>query len=128
MSCEDRLSATWTSSTIAQVATLAGVTFRALRYYEELGLLAPTRDRSGARCFDRRQCDRAIIIAKLRRMDLSLADIRWILDEETNDEGRRRFLDRVLNDQLSQLRARYAEIQTMMDQLAEADPLSLSAA
>lgn len=61
-------------------------------------------------------------------MDLSLADIRWILDEETNDEGRRRFLDRVLNDQLSQLRARYAEIQTMMDQLAEADPLSLSAA
>jgi DNA-binding transcriptional MerR regulator len=123
-----RLYAVQTSSTIAQVATLAGVTFRALRYYEEVGLLSPGRDRSGTRLFDRRQCDKAIMIARLRRMDLSLADIRWFLDVETSDEGRRRFLDRALNEQLTRLRGKYAEVQSMVDQLASADLGSLSAA
>lgn len=123
-----RLYAVQTSSTIAQVATLAGVTFRALRYYEEVGLLSPTRDRSGARLFDRRQSDKALMIARLRRMDLSLADIRWFLDVETTDEGRRRFLDRALNEQLTRLRGKYAEVQSMVDQLASADLLPLSAA
>lgn len=128
MSCEKRLSSVRTSSTIAQVASLAGLTYRALRYYEEIGLLTPARDRSGARCFDRRQCDKAIMIARLRRMDLSLADIRWFLDATTTDEERRRFLDRILNDQLARLRGRYVEIQMMMDQFTMADPLPLSAA
>lgn len=123
-----RLYAVQTSSTIAQVATLAGVTFRALRYYEEVGLLSPTRDRSGTRLFDRRQSDKALMIARLRRMDLSLADIRWFLDVETTDEGRRRFLDRALNEQLTRLRGKYAEVQSMVDQLASADLVSLSAA
>lgn len=123
-----RLYAVQTSSTIAQVATLAGVTFRALRYYEEVGLLSPTRDRSGTRLFDRRQSDKALMIARLRRMDLSLADIRWFLDVETTDEGRRRFLDRALNEQLTRLRGKYAEVQLMVDQLASADLVSLSAA
>lgn len=128
MQSEKRPYAVQANSTIAQVAILAGVTFRALRYYEEVGLLAPSRDRSGTRLFDRRQCDKAIMIARLRRMDLSLADIRWFLDVETSDAGRRRFLDRALNEQLTRLRGKYAEVQSMVDQLASTDLVSLSAA
>lgn len=128
MSCGKRLPDVRTSSTIAQVASLSGLTYRALRYYEEIGLLAPARDRSGARCFDRRQCDRAIMIARLRRMELSLADIRCFLDGAMTDEERRAFLDRILIDQLARLRGRHAEIQMMMDQFTVSDPLYLPAA
>lgn len=128
ISSEKRLCAVRANSTIAHVAALAGVTFRALRYYEEVGLLSPTRDRAGARLFDRRQTDKAIMIARLRRLDLSLADIRWFLDVETTDEGRRQFLDCALKEQLKQLRGKYADVQSMLDQLASADPLPLSAA
>ena len=125
---EKRLYAVASHTTIAHVAALAGVTFRALRYYEEVGLLSPGRNRSGTRLFDRQQRDKAVMIAKLRRMDLSLADIRWFLDRETTDEGRRLFLDRTLNDQLLRLRAKYAEVQAMADQLRTADRQPLSAA
>lgn len=128
MASEKRLYAIQANATIAQVAALAGVTFRALRYYEEVGLLSPMRDRSGTRYFDRQQRDKAIMIARLRRMDLSLADIRRFLDGETTDEGRRQFLDRALNEQLTRLRGAYAEVQSMVNQLGAADLQPLSAA
>lgn len=114
-------------STIAEVAAVAGVTLRALRYYEEVGLLTPTRLAGGVRRFDPHQRDKAIMVASLRRMDLSIAHIRWVLDVETTDEGRRRFLDGLLNDQLARLRSKYNEIQAAMDRLAAGDPQALSA-
>lgn len=43
---------------IGEVARRAGVTERTLRYYEELGLLAPSRDAAGRRRYDSDSLDR----------------------------------------------------------------------
>ncbi len=66
---------------ISHLARLTSVTVRALRHYEDLGLLDPIRTRSGERRFPPDQCERASLIALLRRCDVALDEIRDILDD-----------------------------------------------
>jgi DNA-binding transcriptional MerR regulator len=78
---------------IGELARASGLTVRALRHYQELGLLAPggvdpvTRYRR----YGPEQLERARIIARLRRLGLSLARVRDYLD--ASDEDRRRLLE-----------------------------------
>jgi DNA-binding transcriptional MerR regulator len=54
---------------------------KALRLYDELGLLAPARvdESSGYRYYDASQLERARLVAVLRRLDMPLAEIKAIL-------------------------------------------------
>jgi DNA-binding transcriptional MerR regulator len=67
--------------TIGQAARLAGVTPKALRHYDRIGLLAPaTVDPStGYRFFRAEQVDRARLIRRLRELELPLEEIRRLL-------------------------------------------------
>jgi DNA-binding transcriptional MerR regulator len=55
---------------------------KALRLYDELGLLVPARvdDSSGYRFYDGAQLDRARLLAALRQLQMPLAEIKGILD------------------------------------------------
>ena len=64
---------------ITQLSREFGATPRALRYYEELGLLAPARQ-SLQRIYSYRDRARLQLILRGRRVGLSLVDIRAILD------------------------------------------------
>lgn len=61
--------------TIGEVTARTGLTHRTLRYYEELGLLAPGRDTSGRRRYDAASVARLYRIRLLRDLGTSLADI-----------------------------------------------------
>lgn len=61
--------------TIGEVATRTGLTQRTLRYYEELGLLAPGRDSGGRRRYDTTSIDRLYRIRLLRDLGSSLGDL-----------------------------------------------------
>ncbi len=71
-------------STIEQVATRTGLTKRALRYYEELGLLPPTgRTEGNYRRYSESDIQRLEQIKEMRELlGFSLTDIRNILDGE----------------------------------------------
>ncbi|MDZ7931985.1 MAG: MerR family transcriptional regulator [Rhodococcus sp. (in: high G+C Gram-positive bacteria)] len=60
---------------IGDVARRTGVTERTLRYYEELGLLAPDRDGGGRRRYDGGDLDRLYRIRLLRELGTPLADV-----------------------------------------------------
>lgn len=66
---------------ISRLSAMTGVTPRALRHYEEMGLIRPHRAAHGVRQFTPDQCKQASLIAQLRRCDLSLDDIREVLGE-----------------------------------------------
>jgi MerR family transcriptional regulator, repressor of the yfmOP operon len=70
--------------TIEQVAARTGLTKRTLRYYEEVGLLAPTdRTEGNYRRYSEADIQRLERIKKLRDLlGFSLADIRKLLDAE----------------------------------------------
>lgn len=104
------------SLTIQRLAALTGSTARALRHYEAIGLLSPSRTRGGTRLYSPVDCDRALEIARLRRLDLPLAIIQRSLCTEVTVEERARLIDRALENQLDRLKA---QIRLVGDALAE---------
>jgi DNA-binding transcriptional MerR regulator/uncharacterized glyoxalase superfamily protein PhnB len=61
--------------TIGEVAEQTGVTVRILRYYEELGLLAPHRDSGGRPRYDASTIDRLYRVRLLRELGTPVADV-----------------------------------------------------
>lgn len=60
---------------IGEVAARTGVTQRTLRYYEELGLLAPARDPGDRRRYDGATLDRLYRVRLLRELGTPVADV-----------------------------------------------------
>ncbi|KQW73167.1 hypothetical protein ASE17_09465 [Phenylobacterium sp. Root77] len=74
-----------TTFTITQLCREFGTTPRALRYYEEQGLLSPSRD-GQARIYTYRDRARLTLILRGKTVGLSLAEIRDILDLYERDD------------------------------------------
>jgi len=71
---------------IQQVAKLAGTTSRALRHYDELGLVPPARvGANGYRYYDERALVRLQRVLLLRELGLGLAQIAEVLARQTDE-------------------------------------------
>jgi len=66
--------------TTGDLARAAGLTTKAVRLYDERGLLRPARTSEGWRLFDRTQVDRARLIALLRSLGAPLGVVAELLD------------------------------------------------
>ncbi|TYO71220.1 MerR family transcriptional regulator [Rossellomorea marisflavi] len=72
--------------TIKKLSDLAGVSTRTLRYYDEIGLLTPSRiNSSGYRIYGRVEVDRLQQIMFYREMGMELERIKLILDDPDFD-------------------------------------------
>lgn len=74
------------SFTISDLAAEFGVTARALRFYEDEGLIAPKRQ-GLARIYSRRDRARLAWILRGKRVGFSLAEIREMIDLYDKDGG-----------------------------------------
>jgi DNA-binding transcriptional MerR regulator len=73
---------------IGDVARLSGVSTRALRHYDDIGLLRPTRTgRDGTRYYDRAALLRLQRILLLRELGMGLAEIRRVVDGAADELG-----------------------------------------
>ncbi|MGZ6259041.1 MAG: MerR family transcriptional regulator [Candidatus Limnocylindrales bacterium] len=79
---------------IHEVAAELGLTTRAIRYYEQFGLLSPVRSNGSYRLYDAADAERLRAIVALRDdAGFSLADIRELLsDEDAASQDRAAFL------------------------------------
>jgi DNA-binding transcriptional MerR regulator len=75
------------SYSISDLATEFEVTPRALRFYEDEGLLFPVRQGT-ARVYDRRDRARLAWILRAKRVGFSLAEIRELIDLYDLNDGR----------------------------------------
>lgn len=73
---------------MTQLAREFDLTSRAIRYYEQEGLIAPSR-RGRTRVFSLRDRTRLRLILRGRRLGFSIAEIREILDLYDSREGER---------------------------------------
>ena len=119
---------------IGDVAEATGLTPRAIRYYEEVGLLEPAAHVSGAnRRYDDEDLERLRLIKRLREVvGLSLADVHTFLEIETerralsreyratSDPARQtQLLDRVepiLQRRVELLERKQASVQALLDE------------
>jgi DNA-binding transcriptional MerR regulator len=80
---------------IGELATSAGVSVRALRYYEEQGLLASERSPSGQRHYAEGAVDRVRLIQRLYAAGLASRSIRDLLPCVVDGEATPELLDRL---------------------------------
>jgi DNA-binding transcriptional MerR regulator len=89
--------------TISELAKEFGLTARAIRFYEQEGLIAPSRQ-GQMRLFSARDRARLALITRGKRVGFALADIREMLDLYDVGDGqvtqlkvsRKKFADRVV--------------------------------
>lgn len=73
--------------TIKKLSSLAGVSTRTLRYYDEVGILKPARiNSSGYRIYGRKEVDMLQQILFYRELDISIENIKNILSSPDYDE------------------------------------------
>ena len=108
--------------TLAQLCRQSGATPRALRFYEELGLLSPRRDRV-ARVYSHREWARLQLILRGRRFGFSLKQLRELF--ETYDKaGRNAQLSRALplfKERLAELELEREKINDALARLKSAE-------
>ena len=109
-----------TAITIGEMARRSGVAASALRYYEELGLIASERVGSGHRRFPRHVLRRIAFIVSAQRVGLSLDEIRAQLarlpDGRTPDKADWR---RLSAGWTARIDARIAELERLKAGLTE---------
>lgn len=73
--------------TIKKLGSMAGVSTRTLRYYDEVGILKPARiNSSGYRIYGKKEVDRLQQILFYRELDISIDKIKKILTSPEYDE------------------------------------------
>ena len=105
--------------TISQLASEFALTTRAIRFYEDEGLVAPRRH-GQARIYGERERTRIKLILRGKRLGLTLAEIREILDLYDSREGDRRQLQRfleILDHRRRQLEVQRADIDALLDEI-----------
>ncbi|MGH0029525.1 MAG: MerR family transcriptional regulator [Myxococcota bacterium] len=106
---------------IADVQTATGLSARTLRYYEELDLLPGVRRRAGGRrVYDADQVERVRFIQRLKKLGLSLAEIKelnavYAIAGSTGDMLAR--LDQVLARHADQVAQRIDELCSLRDDI-----------
>ncbi|MBO6562940.1 MAG: MerR family DNA-binding transcriptional regulator [Nisaea sp.] len=98
--------------TTADLAREFDLTTRAIRHYESMGLIAPSR-RGRTRIFSQRDRVRLGLIARGRRLGLALEEIREIIDLYDAERGEERQILLLLG----KLRARRARLQEQVREL-----------
>jgi len=105
---------------ISDLAREFALTTRAIRFYEDEGLLAPRRH-GQSRIYGERERTRIKLILRGKRLGLALAEIREILDLYDSREGDRRQLARfleVLEHRRRQLEVQRGDIDALLDEIA----------
>lgn len=97
---------------IGELAARSGVAASAIRYYEELGLLATAERVSGRRQFDESALDRLRAIGAAQEAGFQLAEVASLLDGAPRRE--------LVEEKLAEVRARIRRLQRVEKALEQA--------
>lgn len=111
----------------AEAARRLGVSTKALRIYEEHGLIAPPRTASGWRTYGPAEINRATEIATLRALGLSLAQVGQVLKGDAQSLPRALALHQeALHGQLREVTDKIEKVRRMCADLARGQAPSLA--
>lgn len=102
---------------IRELAARTGATLRALRHYEDIGLLTAGRRPSGARCYDADQRRTAALIARLRRLGMPTPDIHAALSNARSGDDGAEAVNRFLADEMAAAIDRIQNLRTALMEL-----------
>jgi DNA-binding transcriptional MerR regulator len=107
---------------IGEVAKLVGMPTKTLRYYEEFGLISPSRQEgSGYRVFGWRELEQIEFIRRAKLMGLSLEQIRTLvaIAEDGAQSGVLHHLEEMLDVKLEETQRTLEELRALRESLLE---------
>lgn len=102
---------------IRELAARTGATLRALRHYEDIGLLTAGRGPTGSRLYDADQRRTAGLITRLRRLGMPVRDIRLAVADERPEADRAALVARYVAAEAARAAARLQELRTTLAEL-----------
>jgi DNA-binding transcriptional MerR regulator len=109
---------------IGDFAKKAGVSVRAIRYYEELGLIQPeSHSVGGFRLYSKENLKRIQVVNCLKELGLSLVEIREIFSAKKRGGGDResvQFLVKAFSDKLQQVESKIEALSRVKAELSTA--------
>ena len=105
---------------IQELADHTGVSAKAIRYYESIGVLpAPSRKPNAYRDYVEADVERVRLVAGARHLDFSLDDIKEVLALRDRREPPCRVMLDLLEDKAAQVRQRIAQLQRLEGELRQ---------
>ena len=102
---------------IGAAAKRTGLPAKTLRYYEDIGLIHPTRDSNGYRAFSETDCHKLAFIGRARSFGFSIKDCRTLLALYEDKSRASSQVKTLAQDHVERIDARLAELQEMRDTL-----------
>lgn len=104
---------------IGELATATGVDIETIRYYERQGLLqASERQPNGYRAYGKAQLERLAFIRHCRALDISLAEIRRLIEFIEHPRRTCSNVDRLIDEHLARVRVRLKSMRALEQQLS----------
>jgi MerR family copper efflux transcriptional regulator len=108
---------------IGELAERAGISTKAIRYYEQIGVLAPpARTASGYRAYDHSALTRLGFVRAAQALGLTLGEIRQLIAFRDNGTAPCAHVTALLQQRADELTARIEELRQLrgeLDRLAE---------
>jgi Cu(I)-responsive transcriptional regulator len=103
---------------IGDVAKASGLPPKTIRYYEDIGLIAPHRGDNGYRAFSDKDLHLLAFIARARGLGFSIEDVRALLSLWQDRARASGDVKRVAQEHLTAIDAKMRELSAMRDTLA----------
>ncbi len=103
---------------IGEVARLAGLPPKTIRYYEDIGLVKPLRDTNGYRAFRDSDMHKLAFLGRSRALGFTIEDCRALMALWEDKARASADVRRIAADHLSQIETKIADLRAMHDTLS----------
>lgn len=103
---------------IGDVAARSGLPPKTIRYYEDIGLVRPTRSANGYRAFGETDLHKLTFLGRARALGFTIEDCRTLLALYEDRSRASADVKRVASDHLTQIEAKIADLVSMRDTLS----------
>ena len=104
---------------IGEVAKMAELPIKTIRYYEEIGFIKPKRSANGYRSFRVSDVHKLAFLGRARSLGFSIEDCRALLQLYENDTRASADVKQIAQDHLARIDAKVKELQAMRNTLSD---------
>lgn len=104
---------------IGDVSRLSGLPAKTIRYYEDIGLVAPARDSNGYRLFRSAELHKLTFLGRARSLGFSIEDCRNLLTLYEDHSRASAEVKSIAKEHLKQIELKLTELQAMHHTLSD---------
>ena len=105
---------------IGKLAKLTGCSIQTIRFYEKEHLLStPLRSEGNYRLYDRKTLEQLIFIKHCRNLDITLAEIKQLLDLKKSPETQCTDINHLIDEHIKQINLRMTELKKLKGSLTD---------